>query len=125
MLVRKSEELFSARNHNGMFLIEGLRDIDGIILPKISGDMYVVFNRLPVVFKDPRKRKEAGEALWKNGIDASWIYDKPLHHEFDMGYGKEDFPNAVYCARRLLTLPVHAGAGEKDLLKIIETIRNI
>ncbi|RLI00750.1 transcriptional regulator, partial [Candidatus Bathyarchaeota archaeon] len=61
--------------------------------------------------------------LWKVGIETSSMYIKPLHHIFDLGYRKEEFPNACYFAQHLLTLPTHPIMTERQLDKIIEIIR--
>lgn len=124
-LMRRREELFSVRYKNGMYLINGLKDIERIILPSIQKHAYPVFNRLPVVFKDSSQRLIAQEKLWKCGVETSPMYSKPLHHMFDLGYKKEDFPNANYFAERVLALPVHQAVKQDTLSRIIDVIRQI
>lgn len=121
----RAKGLFSKRYNNGVFLIRALKDAKGIILPKISGDAYPVFNRLPILFEDLDKKEIAEKELWRVGIETSRMYLKPLHHMFALGYRKEDFPCASYFAEHLLTLPAHPALVETDLEKIIEVIRHI
>ncbi len=123
-LLREAEASSDKRYKNGLFLIDNLRLLKGIIAPKIFEEMRPVFNRLPVIFEDLNKKIEAQEKLWKAGIDTSTMYQKPLHHMFDLGYKKEEFPHANYFAQHLLTLPVHRLIGQKDLLKIVEIIKS-
>ena len=122
-LFKKIDEFSKKRYDNGMKLIKGLGDIEDIILPKISEDTHPAFNRLPVVFKDLKRREEIELNLWKAGIETSRMYYKPLHHILDLGYKKDDFPKATYFAEHLLTLPTHPLLTDNDLDKIIDTIR--
>lgn len=113
---------FTARHDNGIFIIEGLKGRPGIILPDIAASTYPVFNRLPILFKDSRELELSRKRLWRAGIESSRMYNLPLHHMFDLGYGKEDFPNAVYLAGHLLTLPVYPSLRRKDLANMIKAI---
>ena len=124
-LLKRIEELSKKRYKNGIRLIEGLRDIEGIVLPNISENTQPAFNRLPIVFKDLKKRERVEKALGKAGVDTSRMYFKPVHHIFDLGYKKEDFPIANYFAERLLTLPVHPLLTDIQLNRIIEAVRNV
>ena len=123
-LLGRIDEFSKKRYHNGLRLIEGLKDTDGIILPKVSHNTEPAFNRLPVVFEDLKKRKTVEANLWKAGIETSRMYIKPLHHIFDLGYKKDAFPNATYFAEHLLTLPTHPLLRESDLETILRVIRN-
>ena len=127
MLMAKKEDLFKVRHKNGMALISGLKEINGItlILPQIPEGTRYVFNRLPIVFRDVNSRIRAEEDLRANGIDTSRIYLKPLHHMFEMGYAASDFPKAVYLAERLLTLPTHPGVTGADIEKMIDVIGRV
>jgi len=123
LLLKNIDESNDTRYENGMKLIAGLKDIDGVIVPKIDRDTQPVFNRLPIVFKDLEKKEQAEAALKKAGIETSGMYFKPLHQMFDLGYKKEDFPNSVYFAEHLLTLPVHSLLTELDIEKVVLTVQ--
>lgn len=122
-LLRRIDEFSEKRYQNGMTLINGLADIEEIILPDICKDARHAFNRLPVVFKNWDAMKKVKRALWKAGIDTSLMYLKPIHHIFDLGYKDKDFPNANYFANRMLTLPVHPLVRQEDLNKMINVFR--
>ncbi|HLD40571.1 MAG TPA: DegT/DnrJ/EryC1/StrS family aminotransferase [Candidatus Omnitrophota bacterium] len=124
-LFKKSDSALKRRFENGMRLLSGLQGIEGIILPRISGRISPAFNRLPVVFKDETKIETLMRALDKAGIESSRLYRRPLHHIFDLGYKKEDFPNAVCLAKGLLTLPAHPLVKAKDINKMIRIIRDV
>ena len=124
-LLPKSEDIFSGRYQNGMALIDGLKNVDGLILPEIPDNDRYVFNRLPLLFKDPAKRGPAARKLWAIGVEASMMYLKPLHRMFDLGYAKDEFPNAVYCADRLLTLPTHSLVNGSAIARIVKVIKEV
>lgn len=122
-LMKEIDRLSKMRYENGMKLIQGLKGIEGIITPKISPNTEPAFNRLPIIFKDAKKIEKIEKELWQAGIETSRMYLKPLHHMFDLGYQKGDFPRAIYLANHLLTLPVHPLVRDKDIVRMIEAIR--
>jgi len=124
-LMRKREEIFTRRHHNGAYLLGALSGSAGIALPKISEEIFPVFNRFPVLFQDPRKKDIAERRLWENGIEASRMYLRPLHHMFDLGYKQQEFPNAVYFSERLLTLPAHPALRQEDLERMTKVVLKI
>lgn len=123
-LLKSSSQSFSKRYTNGRKLIDLLKGIQGIALPALSENSSPVFNRLPVVFKEPKTVDMVIQELGRAGIESSRLYFRPLHHIFDLGYKKDDFPNAVYFAHRLLTLPVHPLVTQKDIEKIADVVKS-
>jgi|GEM_PF-211697 len=124
-LLRRLSDFSERRFHNGSALYEGLKGIDGIILPKILPNSKPAYNRLPLVFEDINLREKVYQKLLREGIEPSRMYPRPLHHVFDLGYSqkKEPFPNAAYFADRLLTLPTHPFVDERDIETMINVIR--
>ena len=53
------------------------------------------------------------------------MYERPLHHMFDMGYPANNFPNAVYLAERLLALPTHPSVNDSDIKRMIHAIKGV
>ena len=90
-LLRKIGQFNQKRYANGMELIEGLKDIDGLILPRIGKDTQPAFNRFPVLFRDLKRRAEVEKKLWKNGIETSRMYFQPLHRLLDLDIKKKVF----------------------------------
>ena len=113
----------SKRHENGMLLMNGLKGLEGVMIPSVPGGDRPAFNRFPVVFKDRGAIELVAGRLWRAGIENSRMYLRPLHHMFDMGYAKGDFPNACYVAERLLTLPTHPSIDRERLLKVVDVIR--
>jgi dTDP-4-amino-4,6-dideoxygalactose transaminase len=122
-LFRRFGAMSEKRHANGIFLTKALKDMTGLTLPSVSGPGKTIFNRFPVVFKDCRARDRAMRAIWRSGVESSRMYLRPLHHMFDLGYRREDFPNACALAQGILTLPVHPSVGSKDLARSVEAVR--
>jgi dTDP-4-amino-4,6-dideoxygalactose transaminase len=122
-LLKKCEANFQRRFENGWALIEALQGHKGLITPKIAQDSWPVFNRMPLVFEDKARLDACEKKILAAGIEVSRLYLKPLHHIFDLGYKKDDFPNAVFLAEGLLTLPVHPFVDKRDIEKMIILIK--
>jgi dTDP-4-amino-4,6-dideoxygalactose transaminase len=122
-LSKTIDELSRKRYEHGIRFIEGLKDIDGIKLPQIPDNTQPAFNHFPVVFEDLDRMARMEKKIWQQGIGTSRMYPAPLHYIFDLGYNKDDFPNACYLSKHLLTLPVHPLLKDEDIDKIITTIR--
>ncbi len=114
--------LTDKRYENGMYLLKGLAGLSGVIIPKIHDRDRPAFGRLPIIFKNTDKRALAEEMLSRSGIESSRMYLRPLHHMFDLGYNASDFPNAIYLAERLLTIPVYSKLKKRDLDLMIKII---
>ncbi len=125
VLFERFGESCMKRYENAVTVISGLKNTGGIILPGMQDNVFPAFNRLPIVFENTELRGKVEKEFIKNGIGVSGLYFKPLHHVFGLGYGKDEFPNAVYLAERLLTLPSHPLVSEGTLKKMIELIGSI
>lgn len=122
--VRSAERIFDARAHNGKVMADALAGTGGVRVPSVGHGMKAAFNRFPVVFDDADRRSRAIERLSGAGIETSIMYGKPLHHMFDLGYDKAQFPNSAYIADRLLTLPAHPYVTGDDLKSMIRCIKD-
>ncbi|MDD5044353.1 MAG: DegT/DnrJ/EryC1/StrS family aminotransferase [Candidatus Omnitrophica bacterium] len=122
-LLENLEDFSRKRYSNGLSLLKAMKGLEGITLPKIQPETQPAFNRLPVIIKDLERRDILEKKLWKAGIETSRLYLKPIHHIFDLGYKSEDFPNAVYLAEHLLTLPVHPMVSEAIIEKMINIFK--
>lgn len=124
-LMKRAEELAQQRYQKGMSLINGLAVCKGLILPRVSADTIPAFNRLPVLFKDIAAKEKAKKLLASAGIDTSYMYHQSLHRIFALGYQPDDFPQATYCAERILTLPTHPLVKERDIETMIHVLKGI
>lgn len=121
-LTERAGDIFAARQSNGAFLTDILKGLKSITLPAMQKESRIVFNRMPILFKDGQTALKVQKALWKAGIETSRMYFQPLHHMFNLGYMHDEFPNACYFAERVLTLPIHPSVTEEDLLKMADVI---
>ena len=126
-LLNRLDEFNKIRLKKGMALYNALKDNEHLILPEIAENSTPVFNHLPVVFKEIETMERVQAELWDNGIDTGRMYLKPVHHLYDLGYDMQEelFPNALYIAGRLLTLPSHPYLDDNSIEKIINVFKSI
>jgi dTDP-4-amino-4,6-dideoxygalactose transaminase len=122
-LLKKSSRLSRKRRENAGKIIGELEGYEALVFPQIPENVQPALNRLPVLFKDLGLIDKVKDGLDKAGIESSRMYYQPLHLMFDLGYKKSDFPKAEYFAEHLLTLPVHPLMKDKDITRLIETIK--
>jgi perosamine synthetase len=124
ILLHRIEDIIRPRIENGNLLYRGLSKVKGIRLHKENKDAEIAFNQFPIIFEDTTKLEKIRKKLWKGGIETTRQYLKPLHHYFDLGYAKNEFPVAQNVARGLLLFPTHYGVRRDDIERGIEIIRN-
>ncbi|MEG1415714.1 MAG: DegT/DnrJ/EryC1/StrS family aminotransferase [Clostridium sp.] len=114
--IEKREEIAS-------WYIEGLKDIDGVRIPKVKGDqkhVYYVFNILA------EKRDELANYLKEKEIGFSIYYPKPLHLQecFKyLGHKEGDFPVSEKISKEILALPMYAEITKEEVDYVCSTIR--
>lgn len=117
------DALGQQRRRIGALLLEGLRDVPGIRVPRMDADVQAAFNRFPLLCRDTAHALVLQAALWKAGIESSRMYLQSLPEMFDLGYAADAFPRARELAQRLLTLPVYPGLRDRDVHTMIEVMR--
>jgi perosamine synthetase len=126
--LRKLDALNQRRIDNAAFLSAGLKDVPGILLPKVNPDLKHVFHLYPIQIH----RQEFGMSrddfiyamLYKKGVKVGTHYT-PLHHSTAFqkrGFRKGQFPNAEAVAERLVTLPLSPRQSREALDYLIESI---
>lgn len=123
MMIDKLDRINAQRKANGMFLYESFKGLKHILIPEIIAGAQPVFNHLPVVFLDDKRRERVQVKLWEKGIDTARMYMYPNHHIYDLGYPPECFPEATLVARGLVTLPTHSYMTQRDLDLIVKFVR--
>ncbi|MBN2225021.1 MAG: DegT/DnrJ/EryC1/StrS family aminotransferase [Deltaproteobacteria bacterium] len=115
----------AARVKNGTTLLSGLAGVPGIVTPRVISGAVPSFNHLPVVIEDKRVIERLRTSLLARGIDTARMYERPVHHIYDLGYARspDPFPEAAFIAERLLVLPTHPLVSEDDILTMIDTIK--
>lgn len=125
--LKKLNKFNKRRQENAKILTEGLKNIKGIITPKVKENYTHTFHQYTVrITKEFKKsRDETAQILNKKGIGTGIHYPLPIHKQFlykKLGY-KDKFPIAEKLSQEVLSLPVHPGLSSKDLKKIINTFR--
>jgi perosamine synthetase len=117
----KLDRFNDARIRNAKFLIEHLKDIEGIHFPNISKYSKPMFLRLPIWIGDTTvsQRNDLIYKLQKSGIDASVAYPNSLPQFFLSASG---YPNVEEIVKKTITLPTHPLVKEKDLKKIVKVV---
>lgn len=122
LLTDKSAQIFSDRETKGRLLYNALKDINGIRLPLISDGWKVVFNQFPFLVEDAGKRSKVLNAIIDSGLEATILYDKPIHKIYN--YEIQNYPNAEYMANRLVLIPVHHYVSARKLYEVVESIKD-
>jgi dTDP-4-amino-4,6-dideoxygalactose transaminase len=124
VLMQRVNGIMRKRVKNGDILFRGLKGAEGINLHQKRKGITTAYNQFPIIFEEPSKVETIQRKLWREGIETTRQYLKPLHHHFDLGYKENEFPVAQKVAQNLLLFPTHYCVGEKDIEKGIDIIRN-
>ena len=103
--------------------IDGLKDIEGITLPKIREDRSSVFAQFTIVCED---RDAIQQKLTDAQIPTAIHYPKPLHLQevfASLNYSKGDFAVSEEIAQKVISLPMSPFLSEKDQDYIIQTLK--
>lgn len=117
----KSDEMFSRRKSIVQKYKEGLRGIAGVELykftnPNVNADM--VPHIFPIKVGDP---DSLIEYLSGKGIQCGKHYQP--NHLLSFYRTTSSLPNAEFLASKNVSLPLHPEVSEKDIIRIIESIR--
>lgn len=116
-LLKRAKAIFDDRESKGKLLHDALNHIKGIRLPVMPEGCRVVFNQFPLLVKDAKKRTAVVEAVVRAGVEATTLYDRPIHKIYSRPDDKE-YPNAEYMAERLVLIPTHHYLPAKSIEKI-------
>lgn len=126
------EQLKKAGRFNGHrrkvaeMYFEKLSKVSGIQLPSVSNDVEHVFHQFTLRLDDSVNRELVTSKLRESGVGSGVYYPKPLHlypHIKKYGYGKGDFPVAEQAAAAVLSLPIHPGISEEDVISVVDNLR--
>ena len=112
------ESFNEARKRNAVFLMNHLKGMNGIHLPKIVRHGKPIFLRLPIWIEDTteKQREDLIDKLRKSGIDAPVAYPNSLPEFF---LNLNGFPNTEELVKKTITLPTHPIVREKDLERML------
>lgn len=125
--LKKIDEFNRKRIKNAAKLSEGLKGIEGLVVPPVKKDNKHVFHQYTIRITEGFKttREELMNYLKEKGVGTGVYYPKPLHlhpHFARLGYKPGDFPVAERLATQVLSLPVHPSLTDDDINLIIKSI---
>lgn len=119
--MQKLDAMLGARKRNAEQLSRLLSGAKGFTIPQESGDKKFNWYLYTVLFPKSSAREDAKKALHDSGIGSAVYYDPPVHRT-PFYRGKAVLPATEWCARRVLSLPVHPGVGEQDVERIAASL---
>jgi len=118
------EEKVEMQRRNSQMLLDELGNTD-LILPYERKDTRCNYFLFPILFASKDKRDTTYEVLRKKGVDAAKLYSRtPSVAGQFYGY-KGSCPNTEKFVERILTIPNYYSLTDKELLKIVNTVKEI
>jgi dTDP-4-amino-4,6-dideoxygalactose transaminase len=109
---------------NSFFLIDELKDTS-LALPYERRDTYCNYYLFPIRLDNKEDRDSASDFLRNKGIDTSKLYSEtPLKAKRYYGY-RGDCPDTEKLANTILTIPNHYTLEKKELLKVVESVKEV
>lgn len=109
---------------NSFFLMEELKDTS-LKLPYERKDTYCNYYLFPIRFENREERDSTSDFLMDKGVDTSKLYSEtPLKAKKCYRY-KGDCPNTEKLADTILTIPNYYSLKEKELLKVVESVKEV
>jgi dTDP-4-amino-4,6-dideoxygalactose transaminase len=129
--LKKVDMLNQKRINNAAYLTEGLKDVPGLILPKVKSYNKHVFHLYPLMIDAKgfgmNKEDFIYTMLNKYGIKVGFHYI-PLHYSTafkNRGFKKGQFPNAEKLGENLVTLPINPRQSEEALEYLVKSIKGL
>lgn len=123
--MQKLGQMLEARRRNAQLLSELLQGSDSFSIPHETGDRRFNWYLYTVAFARSGDRDAAKERMQKNdGVGATVYYDPPVHRTpFYKKLSKARLAATEWCARRVLSLPVHPGVSEDDVRRVAASLK--
>jgi len=118
------DEAIKKREKVAKLYMEGLKDIEGVRLPKLKGNQKQVFYVFNILAEN---RDGLAEHLSKNEIGYSIYYPMPLHLQkaFQyLGYKKGAFPVAEKVSESIIALPIYPEISQEEIEYVCQTIKS-
>ncbi len=120
----KLNEWTAQRQQIALWYDNALKDVDGIVLPKVAEGATHVYHLYVI---RTNKRDELQKYLDDKGVGALIHYPIPPHLQEaykGLGYRKGDFPAAEEIAETALSLPLWPGMTFEDVVQVSNIISN-
>lgn len=120
--LKKLNEWTVQRQQIAAWYDEALKNVEGIVLPKIAEDATHVYHLYVI---RTYKRDELQKFLHDNGVGTLIHYPMPPHLQEaykDLGYKKGNFPIAEKIAETALSLPLWPGMTYEEAIKVTKNV---
>ena len=119
------------RRANARMLTEGLREVEGLVLPVEPDGGSHGFHQYTIQVTESARlvRDELAERLHERGVDARVYYPRPVYDypvfRADSRIGIPHTPLAEQVAREVLSLPVHPALTAADVEMVAASVRDL
>ncbi len=120
-------DITDRRRRNARLLVEALKDLDDVVLPREPDDRTHVWHQCTVLVPDELDRGQVLAAMAEAGVFPGVYYphalnDVPLYRDHP-GVLPSQTPRARAAAARCLSLPIHHGLEAGDVERVAEAFR--
>lgn len=124
------QDMIKIRRRNGSILNEGLHEIEGISIQKVSNFSNHSYNQYCILVEKEQfgmDRDELASKLYDKRIASGIHYPRGLNRQpiFIDLYGEKSLPVTDKICEQILALPVHHGLNVEQCQRIIEGIRSL
>ena len=118
--LRKLSKFNEIRNRNAEMFLEGLGDLEGLILPSAPNGFNHVWHQFTIRSND---RESLAAHLKDEGIETRIYYPRLIQDYPHLEKFSANCPVAERVVYEVISLPVHPGLSVQDVEQIIESIR--
>ncbi len=118
------EEWTEGRRRAGALYSELLKDVPGVVEPKVQDDVRHVYHVYAVLVKN---RAEMMNKLNEAGVACGIHYPKPVHLQpcfAELGYVEGDFPVAERLGNEELSLPIFGELTDEMVKEVVANLQN-
>lgn len=126
-LFARIDEIIGHRRAIASLYLEALDDVPGVSAICPPSDSWSTYVRFPVMFDDPKNRDRILGELIKQGLGATGSYPASIADIPKIAghvAGEPDCEGGKTVARGIMTLPTHEFVTEKDVGRIVDTLRS-
>ncbi|MEO9296239.1 MAG: DegT/DnrJ/EryC1/StrS family aminotransferase [Nitrososphaera sp.] len=120
--MQKLGVMLDARKRNAERLSQLLASAKGFSIPEETGDKKFNWYLYTILFSKSSAREAAKKALHESEIGYAVYYDPPVHRTPFYRDKAVPLPATEWCAKRVLSLPVHPGVSEQDVERIATSL---
>ena len=117
--LRKLDEFNAARTRNADILTNRLKDLDGIITPKVPDNMTHSWHQYTIRSKD---REGLADFLRSDGIGSGKYYPRLIQDYPHLKKFSSECPIAEKLVREVISLPIHPGLSNTEVNRVAESV---